>query len=100
MPPTETTEPMRTLLDDFDLRNPKKPGSVPPRLSKSRLVDALQCDRKLWLSVHRTDLTVIDAATQATFDTGYRVGEVAREVATMHREQGELIDAAEPGVGK
>ena len=86
---------LRTLLDAADL--PAQPlGTDAPRLSKSRLVHALQCDRRLWLAVHRPELAVIDAATQAVFDSGNRVGELAREVAAGEWGQGELIDVKEP----
>jgi hypothetical protein len=87
--------PSRTLLDTVELENlPLTTGA--PRLSKSRLVQALQCDRRLWLAVHRPDLLVIDAATQAIFDAGHQVGEVARDVAIQEWGQGELIDVNEP----
>ena len=65
-------------------------------MTKSRLVHALQCDRRQCLAVHRPELAVIDAATQAIFDSGNRVGAVAREVATQEWGQGELIDVREP----
>lgn len=86
---------LRSLLNTANLPA-LLPGEDAPRLSKSRLVDALQCDRRLWLAVHRPELAVIDAATQAIFDSGNRVGEVAREVATQEWGQGELIDVKEP----
>lgn len=82
---------MRTLLDTVGLP-PELPCDDAPRLSKSRLVAALQCERRLWLAVHRPELQVVDAATQAVFDAGNRVGEVAREVAAREWGQGELID--------
>ena len=88
---------MRSLLD-----TPTMTASAPalthnaPRLSKTRLVNALQCDRRLWLSVQRSDLVVIDPSIQAVFDAGYRVGEVARQVAVEVLGQGELIDVMEP----
>ncbi len=87
--------PIRTLLDTVDLED-LQPVTDAPRLSKSRLVQALQCDRRLWLAVNRPDLIVIDAATQAIFDSGNRVGEVARVVAAQEWGQGELIDVKEP----
>ncbi len=87
--------PIRTLLDTADLED-LEPASEAPRLSKSRLVQALQCDRRLWLAVNRPELQVINAATQAIFDSGNRVGEVARVVAAQEWGQGELIDVKEP----
>jgi predicted RecB family nuclease len=49
-------------------------------LSKSRFTTGLQCDKRLWLSVHEKDAPELetDPALQAIFDRGHRVGEVAR----------------------
>jgi hypothetical protein len=60
---------LRSLLNTAELPA-LQPREDAPRLSKSRLVHALQCDRRLWLAVHRPELAVIDAATQAIFDSG------------------------------
>lgn len=87
--------PLRTLLDTFDVPS-QQPGKDVLRLSKSHLVQALQCDRRLWLAVHRPDLVVLDSATQALFDAGNRVGEVARQLAVQESGQGELIEVKEP----
>lgn len=52
-----------------------------PGLSKSRLVAHLQCPRQLWLKTHRPELAApTDASTQALFDTGHAVGEIARRL--------------------
>ncbi|MGD1149357.1 MAG: DUF2779 domain-containing protein [Thermoanaerobaculaceae bacterium] len=50
------------------------------RLSKSRFTAGLQCHKQLWWRVHEPDAPelVPDAAQQAIFDQGTRVGEVAR----------------------
>ncbi len=48
------------------------------RLSKSKLLYFLQCPKRLWLQVHRPELAEITPATRARFDSGRRVGEVAR----------------------
>lgn len=48
------------------------------RLSKSKLLNFLQCPKRLWLEVHRPELARVTPATQARFDTGHRVGEIAR----------------------
>ena len=55
--------------------------SHPVRLSKSRYTAGLQCDRQLWWRVHERDAPelVPDAAMQAIFDSGTRVGRVAQE---------------------
>ena len=47
-------------------------------LSKSRILAGLQCPKRLWLQTHQRELAEITPATQAAFDTGHRVGEVAR----------------------
>ncbi|MCK6370839.1 MAG: DUF2779 domain-containing protein [Gammaproteobacteria bacterium] len=49
-------------------------------LSKSRLMSYLQCPRRLWLEKHRPDLARVSAATQAAFDTGHEIGDVARHL--------------------
>ena len=51
------------------------------RLSKSRFTTGLQCHRQLWWRVHEPDAPELepDAAQQAIFDQGSRVGRVARE---------------------
>jgi hypothetical protein len=50
------------------------------RLSKSRFVDGCQCPLRLWFNVNARDLaTPPDKGVQAIFDTGARVGELARQ---------------------
>ena len=50
-----------------------------PRLSKSKFLSGLQCHKRLYLEVHQPSLaTKPDAATQAMFDMGTEVGELAR----------------------
>lgn len=46
-------------------------------LTKTRITQFEQCPKRLWLSVHRKDLIEIDEATQARFDTGNVVGDLA-----------------------
>jgi hypothetical protein len=48
-------------------------------LSKSRIMAALQCPKMLHFKVHHPELEETDAATLAAFDTGNRIGELARE---------------------
>ena len=40
------------------------------RLSKSKLMAAFQCDRRLWLELHHPELAEVSAATRAAFATG------------------------------
>ncbi len=50
------------------------------RLSKSRYMAGLQCPKRLYLEIHQPELAAeTDAATQAVFDMGARVGTLARE---------------------
>jgi hypothetical protein len=50
-----------------------------PRLSKSKFLSGLQCHKRLYLEVHHPSLaTKPDAATQAMFDMGTEVGDLAR----------------------
>jgi hypothetical protein len=61
--------------------NDLSPAPVPkaPRLSKSKFLSGLQCHKRLYLEVHHPSLaTKPDEATQAMFDMGTEVGELAR----------------------
>ena len=49
-------------------------------LSKSRIIAGLQCEKRLWLEVHRRELAQYSEGTQASFNVGHEVGEVARQV--------------------
>jgi uncharacterized protein DUF2779 len=49
-------------------------------LSKSRILNGLQCPKRLYLQVHRPDLGEIDAGTEHRFQVGHEVGEVARSL--------------------
>jgi hypothetical protein len=52
-----------------------------PVLSKSKFLEGLQCPKLLWYEYNRKkDLPPIDAATQAIFDEGNRVGAYARKL--------------------
>ena len=66
-------------------------------LSKSRLMSFQQCDRKLWLSVHRKDLELVSSGAQAVFDIGNEVGEFARRQAEVQFGVGTLIDVRPHG---
>ncbi len=49
-------------------------------LSKSKLLAFRQCPKRLWLEVHRPELREDSAATQARFQTGYQVGDIAKRI--------------------
>lgn len=48
--------------------------------SKSKLMAFRQCPKRLWLEVHRPDLREDSADTQARFQTGYQVGDIAKRL--------------------
>lgn len=53
----------------------------PPLLSKSRFLAGLQCHKCLYLECFHRDLAdPVEQAQQAIFDTGIRVGELARDL--------------------
>lgn len=56
-------------------------------LSKSKYVAGLQCHKRLWLQKKRPELAApVDAATQARFDQGQQVGELAQQLFPGGRE--------------
>jgi len=61
------------------------------RLSKSKIIAGRQCPKRLWLEVHRRELGVYSAQTEAVFASGHRVGAVARSL----RPGGILIESQE-----
>ena len=65
-------------------------------LSKSKLMAYRQCERRLWLEVHRPDLRQDSTGSQARFDAGHQVGDLAR---TLYDEEahGVLIDPRAEG---
>ena len=50
----------------------------PTRLSKSKIMSGLQCQKRLWLEVHRPDLLEITPDMQQRFDAGHVVNDAAR----------------------
>lgn len=51
-----------------------------PYLSKSRLISAWQCSKKLYLEKHHKELAVVSAQTESLFATGNQVGDVAQQL--------------------
>lgn len=49
-------------------------------LSKSRLMSARQCLKRLHLEIHRPELRAYSAKTEAAFATGHAVGEIAQRI--------------------
>lgn len=50
------------------------------KFSKSKLLASRQCPKRLWLEIHRPDLREDSAATQARFQVGHHVGDIARRI--------------------
>ena len=73
-----------------------KEDGTPLGLSKSKIIAYRQCARRIWLDVNRPELVRISPATQAIFDLGHQVGEVARRI--YGRGGGHLVPF-EPGLG-
>lgn len=67
-----------------------------PSLSKSKLLAFKQCERRLWLEVHRRELCTDSADAQARFAAGHRVGDLARRRYDT-QGRGVLIDAQAEG---
>lgn len=63
-------------------------------LSKSKLIAFRQCPKRLWLEVHRPDLREVSPETEARFQVGYQVGDLARRIYDPEGK-GALIDLAE-----
>ena len=49
-------------------------------LSKSKLMSARQCLKRLHLEIHQPELKEISSLTEAAFETGHRVGAVAQQI--------------------
>ena len=60
-------------------------------LSKSKLLAYRQCPKRLWLELSRPQLRQDSAQTQAGFDVGHQVGDIARKLYDPKGE-GQLID--------
>ncbi len=49
-------------------------------LSKSRIISAWQCPKKLYLEEHRSELAEVSAYTESLFATGQQVGRIAQNL--------------------
>jgi len=81
-----------------------------PAISKSKYLAGLQCPKLLWTHYNAKELIPpVDAATQAVFDQGHRVGDLAKQrypggievewtkdIAETVRQSKSLIKAAKP----
>lgn len=48
--------------------------------SKSKLLALRQCPKRLWLEIHHPELRQDSAATEARFQAGFQVGDIARQI--------------------
>lgn len=64
--------------------------------SKSKLLALRQCPKRLWLEIHRPDLREDSQATQASYQVGYQVGDIARQIYDP-AGLGALIDVESEG---
>ena len=53
---------------------------MPKALSKSRYTLFRQCAKALWLRIYKPELQEIDASTQAAFERGNEVGDLAMQL--------------------
>jgi len=60
------------------------------RLSKSRIMSALQCPKRVHLEVNRPELAEYSKATEAAFSLGHEVGEIATRIYGQGR--GTLVE--------
>lgn len=69
------------------------PVTVKHRLSKSKIIAGRQCERRVWLEVHRSDLRSFSQAQSSRLDQGTAFGEAAR----IALGPGELVDCRDTG---
>ena len=67
--------------------------------SKSKLLALRQCPKRMWLEIHRPDLREESAATQASFQIGHQVGDIARRIYDPEGV-GALIDVQSEGFAR
>jgi CRISPR/Cas system-associated exonuclease Cas4 (RecB family) len=64
--------------------------------SKSKILAYRQCPKRLWLEVHQPELREDSTATQASFQIGFQVGDVAHRIYDEDGK-GALIDVQSEG---
>ena len=66
-------------------------------LSKSKIIAFRQCPKRLWLEIHHPELKEISESSEAAFEIGYEVGDMARSIYDPKGE-GALLDVKAEGV--
>ena len=56
------------------------------KLSKSKYLLGLQCPRYMWISAHQPEEIEVDIGTQARFDEGHAVGELAKQLYSKGKD--------------
>lgn len=67
--------------------------------SKSKLLALRQCPKRLWLEIHRPELREDSASTQASFQVGHQVGDLARRIYDPEG-LGAIIDVQSEGFAR
>lgn len=67
--------------------------------SKSKLLALRQCSKRLWLEVHHPELRHDSAATNASFQVGFQVGDIAQRIYDPEH-CGALIDVKSEGFNR
>jgi len=65
-------------------------------LSKSKIIAFRQCPKRLWLEIKKPELMQVSNTTQAKFNVGFKVGEIARSIYDP-TQTGVLIDIEKEG---
>ena len=68
------------------------------RLSKSRIMSSLQCERRAHLEVHQPSMAQVSSSMEAAFATGHQVGDLA--VSLYGGDRGTYIDYAGGGFSR
>ena len=66
------------------------------QLSKSKIIAFRQCPKRLWLELHKPELREDSESTQAAFNVGYQVGDVAKKIYDPE-SKGTEVDAQRDG---
>jgi CRISPR/Cas system-associated exonuclease Cas4 (RecB family) len=65
-------------------------------LSKSKLMNYRQCEKRLWLEIHEPELRMDSAGTLASFEGGNQVGDIAQRIYDP-KGQGTFVDRDQLG---
>lgn len=50
------------------------------RLCKSRYTRFCKCQKNLWLNANKSEMAIVDTSTEARFESGNEVGDLAMEL--------------------